>query len=44
MAGIEKLNTAVEGLSGEFAAMRALVENRLPQAAGPAAQTPPVNT
>ena len=33
VAGIEKLNTAVEGLTSQFAAMRELVEARLPQAA-----------
>ncbi len=40
VAGIEKLNTAVEGLTSQFAAMRQLVEARLPQAGEAGASTP----
>lgn len=44
VAGIEKLHTALEGLAGEFAAMRVLVETRLPQPAATAgASTPSLN-
>ena len=32
VAGIEKLNTTVEGLTSQFAAIRSLVEARLPPA------------
>lgn len=39
VAGIEKLNTAVEGLTSQFAAMRELVEARLPQAAADTASS-----
>lgn len=35
VAGIEKLNSTVEGLASEFAAMRELVSSRLPAAAAP---------
>lgn len=41
VAGIEKLHTALEGLAGEFAAMRALVEARLPQPATAAGASTP---
>lgn len=44
VAGIEKLNTAVEGLTRQFAAMRELVEARLPQAATPAAASEPATS